>query len=198
MLQTTELLAQAGIGLLANFMLERGWMLASAESCTGGLMAAACTALAGSSAWFERGFVTYSNAAKTELLGVDAALIAEHGAVSEAVVRAMASGALAHSQAQVAVAVTGIAGPGGGSADKPVGTVWLGWAWPGGLVTERCWFAGDRAAVRAATVQHALHRLPVLLLAETVAQAADVATSTAAKPACDTCQVRVADAGSKP
>jgi len=107
--------------------------------------------------------VTYSNAAKTELLGVDAALIARHGAVGEAVVRAMATGALAHSQAQVAVAVTGVAGPGGGSVDKPVGTVWSGWAWPGGLVAERCWFDGDRAAVRAATVRHALQRLLALL-----------------------------------
>lgn len=144
-------------------MLESGWMLATAESCTGGLIAAACTDLAGSSNWFERGFVTYSNAAKTELLGVDAALIAEHGAVSEAVVRAMAAGALTHSRAQVAIAVTGIAGPGGGSADKPVGTVWLGWAWPGSVLTERCQFAGDRTAVRTATVQHALQRLLSLL-----------------------------------
>ena len=163
MLQTTVLPAQLDIGLLANLMLERGWMLASAESCTGGLMAAACTDLAGSSGWFERGFVTYSNAAKTELLGVDAALIDKHGAVSEAVVRAMAAGALAHSHAQVAIAVTGIAGPGGGSTDKPVGTGWLGWAWPGGLCAERCWFAGDRAAVRAATAQQALQRLLLLL-----------------------------------
>lgn len=151
------------IGLVADLMLRNGWMLATAESCTGGLIAATCTDLAGSSNWFERGFVTYSNAAKTELLGVDAALIARHGAVSEAVVRAMASGALAHSNAQVAVAVTGVAGPGGGSADKPVGTVWLGWAWPGGVLTERCQFGGDRSAVRAATVQHALQRLLRLL-----------------------------------
>jgi len=146
-------------------MLKNGWMLATAESCTGGLIAAACTDLAGSSGWFERGFVTYSNAAKTELLGVDGALIDQHGAVSEAVVRAMTTGALAHSHAQVAIAVTGIAGPGGGSADKPTGTVWLGWAWPGGVLTECCWFAGDRAAVRAATVQHALRRLLALLQA---------------------------------
>lgn len=163
MLFNSELSAHLDIGLVANLMLENGWMLATAESCTGGLIAAACTDLAGSSNWFERGFVTYSNAAKTELLGVDAALIAEHGAVSEAVVRAMAAGALTHSRAQVAIAVTGIAGPGGGSADKPVGTVWLGWAWPGGALTERCQFAGDRAAVRAATVRHALTRLPALI-----------------------------------
>ena len=163
MLQTTELSAQSAIGLVANLMLERGWMLCTAESCTGGLIAAACTDLAGSSAWFERGFVTYSNAAKTELLGVNTALIAEHGAVSEAVVRAMAAGALVHSHAQVALAVTGVAGPSGGSTEKPVGTVWLGWAWPGGLGTERCWFAGDRASVRAATLHYALQRLLALL-----------------------------------
>jgi len=125
----------------------------------GGLIAAACTDLAGSSLWFERGFVTYSNAAKTELLGVPAELIEQHGAVSETVARAMASGALANSHAQVAIAVTGVAGPSGGSADKPVGTVWFGWATPHGLFSERQHFAGDRAAVRAATVHHALTRL---------------------------------------
>ena len=97
---------------LAAQLLARGWMLATAESCTGGLIAAACTDLAGSSTWFERGFVTYSNAAKTQMLGVDAALIAEHGAVSEPVARAMAQGALQHAHAQVALAVTGVAGPG--------------------------------------------------------------------------------------
>ena len=134
-------------------------MLATAESCTGGLIAAACTDLAGSSQWFERGFVTYSNAAKTDLLGVDTAMIARDGAVSESVVRAMAQGALARSHAQVAVAVTGIAGPGGGSADKPVGTVWLAWATPQGLHSEVQHFLGDRATVRAAAVRHALHTL---------------------------------------
>lgn len=138
-------------------------MLATAESCTGGLIAAACTDLAGSSHWFERGFVTYSNAAKTELLGVDAALIAQHGAVSEPVARAMAAGAIAHSHAQVAVAVTGVAGPAGGSAEKPVGTVWFGFALPGEVLSETRRFAGDRAAVRAATVDHALARLMALL-----------------------------------
>ncbi len=137
--------------------------MASAESCTGGMIAAACTDLAGSSNWFERGFVSYSNEAKTELLGVDAALIARHGAVSEPVARAMAQGALAHSRAQVAVAVTGVAGPGGGSAAKPVGTVWFGWATPAGVVSEMRHFDGDRAAVRSATVRHALQRLQGLL-----------------------------------
>ena len=148
---------------LAELLQQQQRMLATAESCTGGLIAAACTELAGSSAWFERGFVTYSNAAKSSMLGVDAALIATHGAVSEPVARAMARGALQHSHAQVSLAVTGIAGPSGGSAYKPVGTVWLAWALPGGITTERQHFAGDRAAVRAATVQHALARLLALL-----------------------------------
>ena len=152
-----------GLGLLANLMLKNRQMLATAESCTGGMIAAACTDLAGSSAWFERGFVTYSNEAKTHMLGVDAALIKQHGAVSEEVVRAMVQGAIAHSRAQVAVAVTGVAGPTGGSAAKPVGTVWFGFATPAGVVTEMQHFAGDRAAVRAATVQHALQRLADLL-----------------------------------
>lgn len=149
----------AQVARLAEVLRARGLMLATAESCTGGLIAGACTDLAGSSDWFERGFVTYSNAAKTELLGVDAALIVAHGAVSEPVARAMAQGAVRHAHAQLAVAVTGVAGPGGGSADKPVGTVWFGWALPGGTRTEVQCFAGDRAAVRAATVRHALTRL---------------------------------------
>lgn len=141
---------------LAAALTQRGWTLATAESCTGGLIAATCTGLGGASDWFERGFVTYSNAAKTETLGVPAGLIERHGAVSEPVVRAMAEGALRHSRAQVAMAVTGVAGPTGGSADKPVGTVWFAWATPQGVRSERHCFAGDRDAVRAATVQHAL------------------------------------------
>ena len=148
---------------LAEQLMRRQWMMATAESCTGGLMAAACTDLAGSSQWFERGFVTYSNAAKTELLGVDAGLIATQGAVSEPVVRAMVLGALRHSQSQVAVAVTGIAGPSGGSADKPVGTAWFGWATPAGVQTECQHFDGDRGQVRAATCRHGLGRLLTLL-----------------------------------
>lgn len=138
-------------------------MMATAESCTGGLIAAACTDLAGSSQWFERGFVTYSNAAKTELLGVDAALIDANGAVSEKVARAMAFGAIRHSNAQLSVAVTGVAGPSGGSADKPVGTVWFGFSVNGLLTSEVQRFDGDRAQVRAATVTHALTRLLQLL-----------------------------------
>ena len=141
---------------LAQLLQAKGWMLATAESCTGGLIAAACTDLAGSSNWFERGFVTYSNAAKTELLGVDAKLLERHGAVSEQVVRAMAEGAVRHSHAQVSVAVTGVAGPAGGSKDKPVGTVWFGFWVDGRLTSETRRFAGDRAQVRAATVVHAL------------------------------------------
>jgi nicotinamide-nucleotide amidase len=148
---------------LAERLLARGWMLATAESCTGGMIAAACTDLSGSSNWFERGFVTYSNEAKTDLLGVDPALIERHGAVSEVVARAMAFGAVRHSRAQVSVAVTGVAGPTGGSAEKPVGTVWFGFQVDGQLTSELRRFDGVRAAVRAATVQHALQRLIELL-----------------------------------
>ncbi|TSA06831.1 MAG: CinA family protein [Comamonadaceae bacterium] len=153
----------AQVDSLARLLLERKLMLVTAESCTGGLIAAACTDLAGSSAWFERGFVTYSNDAKMELLGVEERLLRRAGAVCEGVARAMVTGALAHSKAQVAVAVTGVAGPTGGSASKPVGTVWFGFAVPGQVVTEKCHFDGDRAAVRAATVRHALARLLELL-----------------------------------
>ncbi|MFW2357347.1 CinA family protein [Hydrogenophaga sp.] len=159
MMNTPELVAA-----LARELNSRGLMMAAAESCTGGLIAGACTDLSGSSDWFERGFVTYSNAAKTELLGVPADLIHQHGAVSEPVARAMATGAIAHAPVQLAVAVTGVAGPTGGSAEKPVGTVWFGWATPAGSFTEHQRFDGDRAAVRAATVRHALagllQRLP--------------------------------------
>jgi nicotinamide-nucleotide amidase len=162
-LLNSELPTQVLSGLVADFMLKKGLKLAAAESCTGGLISATCTDLAGSSLWFERGFVSYSNEAKTELLGVDELLIERYGAVSEPVVRAMVLGALAHSHAQVAVAVTGVAGPTGGSADKPVGTVWFGFAAPGQVVVQKCQFDGDRAAVRAATVQHALAGLAALL-----------------------------------
>ena len=148
---------------LAQRLRHQGWMLATAESCTGGLIAAACTDLAGSSEWFERGFVSYSNAAKSDLLGVSAALIRSHGAVSEPVVRAMALGAVARSKAQVSIAVTGVAGPGGGSIDKPVGTVWFGWVIQDQLISECQHFDGDRAQVRTATVQYALNRLLTLM-----------------------------------
>lgn len=148
---------EPAVAAMAAALLRRGWRVATAESCTGGLIAAACTALAGSSAWFERGFVTYSNEAKAEMLGVDAALIALHGAVSEAVARAMAEGALRHSSAHLAVAVTGIAGPGGGSAEKPVGTVWLAVAVRGQAArAEHLRLTGDRGAIRSQTVAQAL------------------------------------------
>lgn len=136
---------------------ERGWLLATAESCTGGLIAAVLTHIAGSSDVVDRGFVTYSNEAKMDMLGVPAEMIAMHGAVSEAVAAAMAAGALAHSRAGVAVSVTGVAGPGGGSLDKPVGLVWFGCATRGGAVrTASRVFPGDRASVRAQTVTVAL------------------------------------------
>lgn len=150
---------------LADALRQRHWRLTTAESCTGGLIAAGCTDLAGSSDWFERGFVTYSNAAKTELLGVPSALIETHGAVSQPVAEAMVRGALAHAHAEVAVAVTGIAGPGGGSAAKPVGLVWMAWALPGRVWSECQVFVGDRAAVRAQTVFHTLAQLLAALTA---------------------------------
>ncbi len=150
---------------LAAALRRRGASLATAESCTGGLIAAACTSLAGSSEWFERGFVTYSNQAKTEMLGVSPTLIASDGAVSAAVACAMAEGALTHSAAHFAVAVTGIAGPGGGTPAKPVGTVWLALASAGSAAhAERLQLAGDRAAIREATVRTALERLTARVL----------------------------------
>jgi len=145
---------------LAQALRSRGWLLATAESCTGGLIAAACTSLAGSSEWFDRGFVTYSNEAKTQMLGVEANLIAQHGAVSREVACAMATGALQRSRAHLAVAVTGIAGPGGAVPGKPVGTVWLATAVQGHAPWARllqC--AGDRAAVRGTTVDEAIAQL---------------------------------------
>jgi len=155
---------EAQVRELGDALRAHGVLMASAESCTGGLIAATCTMLAGSSDWFDTGFVTYSNAAKTTQLGVPPALIDAHGAVSDEVVRAMAEGALARSQAGVVVAVTGIAGPSGGSATKPVGTVWLAWALRGGeLHSERLQLAGDRTAVRVQTVQRALQRARELL-----------------------------------
>lgn len=170
-LSNKELLALDTSALEANLtqisleLLKHSHLLATAESCSGGMIAAACTDLAGSSQWFERGFVTYSNAAKVEMLGVPAALIEQEGAVSEAVARAMANGALAHSQAHVSLAVTGVAGPTGGSEAKPVGTVWFAWCVNGETHSEMQHFAGDRAAIRAATVRYALQRLLGFLLA---------------------------------
>ncbi len=161
---------------LAAELTRRGWHMATAESCTGGLIAAACTARAGSSDWFERGFVTYSNAAKTELLGVPAPLIEAHGAVSEPVAQAMAQGALAHARVQASVAVTGIAGPGGAVPGKPVGTVWIaaGVQAPGvpPVVQARLLqLDGDRASVRAQSVLAALALLRASLQAAPPASA---------------------------
>ena len=141
-------------------LLSRGEWLATAESCTGGWVAQSVTAIAGSSAWFDRGFVTYSNAAKQEMLGVTEATLERHGAVSEATARAIAQGAIAHSRADWAIAITGIAGPGGGSPEKPVGTVCFAWAQrDGGCEAQTCVFAGERAAVREQSVIHALRGL---------------------------------------
>ena len=144
---------------LARALRRRGQRMATAESCTGGMIAAACTELAGSSDWFERGFVTYSNEAKHDLLGVDPRLIARDGAVSESVARAMAEGALARAPVAWSVAVTGIAGPGGATPGKPVGTVWLALAGGGATVVQRLQLDGDRASVRSQTVSHALQAL---------------------------------------
>jgi nicotinamide-nucleotide amidase len=149
-----DLAAQAGRALG-----DRSLLLCTAESCTGGGVAQAVTDIAGSSGWFERGFITYSNAAKAELLDVPPALIAQHGAVSEEVARAMAQGALANSQADVALSTTGIAGPGGAVPGKPVGTVCFGWAMGDASHTEHLVFEGDRQAVREQAVRHSLQGL---------------------------------------
>ena len=149
---------------LGESLRQRGLMLATAESCTGGWVAQAITAISGSSQWFERGFVTYSNDAKVEMLGVRPATLEQHGAVSESTVREMAQGALAHSHAQVAVAVSGIAGPGGGSLEKPVGTVCLAWAGNGMETRTHCLqFMGNREAVRRQAVAALLRGLLDLL-----------------------------------
>lgn len=143
--------------LVAAALLARGWMLATAESCTGGWVAKVCTDLAGSSRWFERGFVTYTNEAKQELLGVDPAVLAEHGAVSRETVTQMAAGALARSRAQVSLAISGIAGPGGATPFKPVGMVCFAWATrDGGPISCIRHLDGDREAVRRQAVALAL------------------------------------------
>lgn len=145
---------------LADLLFARGLNLAVAESCTGGWVAMALTAVPGSSAWFDRGYVTYSNRAKQQVLGVSETTLQQHGAVSEQTVAEMTAGALAASGTDLALAISGIAGPGGGTAEKPVGTVYFAWQrrqrQP---VTERHWFAGDREAVRRQAVVHALQGL---------------------------------------
>lgn len=138
---------------------SRGWRIATAESCTGGWIAKSLTDVPGSSRWFDLGIVSYSDAAKTRELDVAADLVAGHGAVSEAVVAAMAQGAIKRPGIDVSVAVSGIAGPDGGSPDKPVGTVWFAWAFPEGLLSERRVFAGDRESIRRQSVAHALEEL---------------------------------------
>lgn len=149
---------------VGDSLLRRGLMLAIAESCTGGWIAQAVTAVPGCSEWFERGFVTYSNAAKMELLGVRPETLEHHGAVSEATVREMAEGALTHSHAQVAVAVSGVAGPGGGSLEKPVGTVCLAWASVGMETrTQSLHFMGNREMVRRLAVVKVLEGILDLL-----------------------------------
>ncbi len=152
---------------VAGVLRTAGLRMATAESCTGGWIAKSCTDLAGSSDWFEGGFITYSNAAKQRMLGVSAATLQQHGAVSEAVAQEMVQGAVAHSLAQVAVAVTGIAGPGGATPNKPVGMVCFAWALPDqSIKTETCYFDGDREAVRAQTVMHALSGIEAFVAGE--------------------------------
>lgn len=145
--------------LVTNFLLKKGIFLTTAESCTGGLIAAVCTDFAGSSQWFDRGFVSYSNASKTDMLGVEDAVIKHYGAVSEHVAKAMAMGAVKNSEANVSIAVTGVAGPSGGSKEKPVGTVWIAWCVDGQTAAQLCHFDGDRAAVRNQTVHRAFEGL---------------------------------------
>jgi nicotinamide-nucleotide amidase len=152
------------VQVLAAALRRRGWRLATAESCTGGLIAAACTAVAGSSDWFDRAYVSYSDGAKADMLGVASPLIAAQGAVSEAVARAMATGALERAGIELSVAVTGIAGPGGATARKPVGTVWLAVAVRATdgsvqVTAERLQLDGGRDAVREQTTRQALQRL---------------------------------------
>ncbi len=142
--------------LVGSRLKAKGLLLVTAESCTGGWVAQAVTSVAGSSEWFERGYVTYSNAAKRELLGVSKATLARHGAVSEQTARQMARGALRRSRATIALSVTGVAGPGGGAPGKPVGTVCFGWAQRRRIRTETKRFKGGRASVRRQSVIHAL------------------------------------------
>ena len=148
---------------LAAILLSRNWMVSLAESCTGGLVSATLTELAGSSEWFERGYITYSNEAKTECLEVPARLIESHGAVSELVAKAMAEGARINSGSDVAISITGIAGPSGGTTEKPVGTVCFGWATENQTFTKTVHFDGDRQAVRQQATEFALTELIALL-----------------------------------
>ncbi|QWD81833.1 CinA family protein [Polynucleobacter sp. MWH-S4W17] len=148
---------------LAEILLSRNWLVSLAESCTGGLVSATLTELAGSSEWFERGYITYSNEAKTECLDVPARLIESYGAVSEPVAKAMAEGARINSGSNVAISITGIAGPSGGTTEKPVGTVCFGWATENQTFTKTVHFDGDRQAVRRQATEFALTELIALL-----------------------------------
>ena len=149
---------------LADRLRARGWMLATAESCTGGWVGQLLTSLPGSSQWYERGFITYANAAKVEMLGVPEATLATHGAVSEQTASAMAAGALKHSHTQAALAISGIAGPGGGTPQKPVGLVCYGWALADGTVmSSTCRLDGDREEIRSRAVAAALRGLIELI-----------------------------------
>lgn len=159
---TNTLLHQLAVKA-GNRLREERLLLATAESCTGGMVAAAMTDISGSSNWFERGFVTYSNQAKIDMIGVPAELIDKHGAVSEQVARAMAEGALRNSRAQLSLAITGVAGPGGGTAEKPVGMVCFAWTNRLATVVETQHFKGDRAQVRNQAAQHALRGLLKLI-----------------------------------
>jgi nicotinamide-nucleotide amidase len=159
-----DLVMKALVESIAHQLIARQWMLATAESCTGGLIAAQCTDLSGSSLWFDRGFVSYSNDAKSQLLGVPSELIESNGAVSEQVALAMALGAVYRSKARASVAVTGVAGPTGGSPDKPVGTVWIAWCIGGEASAQLYFFSGDRQAIRSQTVEAALGGLSERLL----------------------------------
>ena len=148
---------------LGNKLISRGWMMSTAESCTGGLVAAQCTELPGSSRWFDRGLITYSSAAKSDLLGVQDSLLAYYGAVSEEVARAMALVAVYRTLATASIAVTGIAGPDGGSPEKPIGTVWFGWCIDGSLYSECKLFSGNRQQIRLLSTSHALLGLSLRL-----------------------------------
>lgn len=145
---------------LGQKLREKGWMLTTAESCTGGWLAEVITAVPGSSAWFERGYITYSNQSKQDMLGVRAETLATHGAVSEETVQEMASGALARSRAQISASISGIAGPGGGTREKPVGMVCNGWALSDGTVlSSTCRLSGDREEIRSRAVAAAFRGL---------------------------------------
>lgn len=149
--------------VLGPALRARGWRMGAAESCTGGLLAAAVTSVPGSSEWFTGGVVSYANEVKQKALGVPAALVRDYGAVSGPVVRAMAVGARPALSADVTVAISGVAGPGGGSPEKPVGTVWMAWAWPTGERAQSYYFEGDREAVRLNAVWTALSGLLALV-----------------------------------